>query len=126
MKLVFKTKRMNVFMETLTPADFNTPRMIFLGFLHDRDLPRVAVNAMVNFPIEFSDGSKMPHYIDWIETSESLRLEGLAKELWQGMEGYLKAPIEGDGASVGGDALCDAMETEHAASEKSEKSADGV
>ena len=106
MKFVFKTKRMNVFMDVRKYTDHNTKRMLFIGMRTDIDCPRVAVNAMVNFQVPHV----MPYYMDWIETSESHRRIGLAEELWAGIEKHLGDEVAGDGASDAGHGLCVKLE----------------
>lgn len=112
MKPEFTTDNLWVYKAIVKPTPHNTRRMIFLAFVSDEDLPRIAVSAMVNFPIKpqgerFPEG--FPPYLDWIETGVTHRRQGLASELWSGIEKHLGEPLFATGASHAGKALCRKM-----------------
>lgn len=102
----FRTERMNVFRFDNIVTQYHAPRAIFLGFLNYDAEPYPVVTAVVwiNSPV------RERHYLNWIQTSDRERRQGLAKELWLGLEKYLGSSVYAHAASVGGEALLAAIE----------------
>ena len=105
---IITTKRLNIFRVDLVPAKHNTERAVFLAFRHDIDWPGCAVTMTVMVDgIGILDG-----YVDWIETAETQRRQGLATETAMAVNVYLGKPLMFDGATDGGEKFCDHLHAE--------------
>lgn len=86
----FQTESLNVFRTDIQSSDLAAMRAVFLAFCRYADVPWPIVSATV-----WIDGPYLGHTMDMIQTHEGHRSEGLAKELWLGIEEYLGSAVIG-------------------------------
>ena len=105
---IITTKRLNIFRVDLVPSKHNSERAVFLAFRHDIDWPGCAVTMTV-----MADGGGiLDGYVDWIETAETQRRQGLATETAIAVQIYLNKPLVFDGATDGGEKFCEHLHSE--------------
>ena len=80
----FQTECLNVFRIDIKANDLMRTRAVFMGFYRDEEVVWPIVSATVDI-----DGPFLGHTMDKIETHADDQSEGLAEELWQGIEDYL-------------------------------------
>lgn len=99
MNPLFTTKRLRVFMAKITPdpAAQHMERSFFFACRTDTDCPMVVVSAtclMFDKPTFMCPNGEI--YVEMIETNVLHRRDGLATELWQGIEDHYGRKLEGE------------------------------
>lgn len=115
-KPAFITKRLRVFKASIVPAPnhHHHQRDFFFACRTDTDCPMVVVSATcwrLGPQSVFGDVA----HVELIETSALHRRDGLATELWRGIEVYYGVPVHGDAATDEGQKLLEALERADAA-----------
>ena len=91
----FCTDRQNVFRIEIKPSEICNQRSVFLGFLNDEETPFPVVTATV-----WVHGPYYGHTLEAIHTQDAYRLQGLATELWLGIEQHLDGVLWSDSGMV--------------------------
>lgn len=103
----FETERLRVFAFDTNDNGVNTPRHVFVAFFRQIDWPGHVCTATVSPFCEVFAGC----YVDWIETTEAKRREGIARELCIGIEKYLGRRLVLDAVTEAGEAFAEHMVT---------------
>lgn len=104
---VFTTDRLRVFLLQCIPSDgVYCEKDVFVAFRTDDEVAYPVCTATLDLPAgEYANR----HYVEWIETNEGHRRNGIARELLKGIERYYgDCDIQMDGATDAGDAFVDA------------------
>ena len=83
----FQTECLNVFRIDIKANDLTRTRAVFIGYIRDQEVALPVVSATVDI-----DGPYLGHAMDKIE-SHADDPEGLAEELWLGIEDYLGSVV---------------------------------
>lgn len=101
----FETDRLMVFRAEFQPSPLHRPRALFFGVRTDADCPMAVVFATVWF-----DAGILGNHLELIETSELHRREGLATELWRGIEKQYGIELTGTPTTDAGEGLASHIE----------------
>ena len=110
-KPCFTTERLRVFKASIVPCPDcqHDRRDFFFACRTDVDCPMVVVSATC-WPLGAQSVIGDIVYVELIETSALHRRNGLATELWHGIEKYYGKPIHGDPSTDEGEKFLVAIE----------------
>lgn len=100
----FQTQSLNVFRNDIKPNDVTNTRAVFFGFLRDEEICWPVVTATV-----WVHGPYLGHTLEMIQTHDDHRREGLARELWLGIEEFLDGAVLAIPDSPEGAALAESV-----------------
>lgn len=103
----FVTERLHVFeIGIVIGRTLDIRRRLFVAFSSALDRPApIAVALLADYAV--SESPTPVFHIDWVEVSSECRLQGIGKEILQGIEKYLEVRLKVQPGSESGGGFCD-------------------